>query len=272
MTDMTYANIHFKKFADQPEDEKVAITTFLEPLIHHLALNNPQWILTGEGYKFGFNTKTHYATVFNISEKREHIGKVETGTYNGKSAFVICNERITDSRKRGEASKTTDIKKAIKIISKFVSRVTIGEMLENARASASCSAYNVDGQKYRDFATLYGALQAEATNFLVDNWEEFSKRMMPTPCVEFPAKVREYSIAHKVKLAHENDTTYLVLINGIDYVVKRGQGEVELLSSEKLPEFIRRGVGMLKLVENSQIIDGVGLKVDDNIFIVMPEA
>jgi len=270
---MTFANIHFKdhKAVDTATEVKLALAPFLTPLIHHLALNNPQWLFTCKGYKFS-HQETHYAHTVHISEKREPLGKIEIGTYNGKQAFCIHNERIKESRKRGEDSKTADVKKAIKIVSKFVSRVTIGEMVEKALASAQSTAYNVDAQKYREYSMIYFKLEPVAMPFLVEHWEEFSKVAAPAGAADLPFKFNEYGIAHKVKLAHENDKTYLVLINGIDYAMKHGQGEVTLLSSEQLPDFIRRGVGMLKLVEDSQIIDGVGLRVNDHTFIVLPEA
>jgi len=54
--------------------------------------------------------------------------------------------------------------------------------------------------------------------------------------------------------------------------VQRGLGgEVKIFTSEQLPDSIRRGVGMLKLVEDSQIIEGVGLKVNANTFFI-PDA
>ena len=48
------------------------------------------------------------------------------------------------------------------------------------------------------------------------------------------------------------------------------KGRVEVKTSEELPDFVRRGVGMLKLVEPRHAISNVGVRVDDTTFVVIP--
>ena len=269
---MTYANIHFNKKLIG-ENASAVIAPFLEPLIHQLALAHPQWIFTGSNYKNPYPNPTslYYAQSFQISEKREPLGSIALGVHGGRNSFFICNERIKTSRKRGDTNKTSDIKKAIKIISKFVGLPSTGEMLGRAIRETTIAVNNVHSRKEQGYAVLYNRLRNNATEFLIQQWEEFSKTI-PAESMVFPDKYKEYCIANKVKAVYENNKAYLIWIHGIDYAIKHGMDGVTFSSSENLPEFMRRGIGMLKLVEDSQIIDGVGLRVDARTFLVLPEA
>ena len=269
---MTYDNIHFDKKLIG-ENASAVIAPFLEPLIHQLALAHPQWVFTGRNYKSPYPNPTslHCAQSFQISEKREPLGSIELGVHGGRNSFFICNERIKTSRKRGDTNKTSDIKKAIKIISKFVGLPSTGEMLGRAIRETTIAVNNVHSRKEQGYAVLYSRLRNNATGFLIQQWEEFSKTI-PAESMVFPDKYKEYCIAEKVKAAYEGNKAYLVWINGIDYAIKHGMDGLTFSSSENLPDFMRRGIGMLKLVEDSQIIDGVGLRVDARTFLILPEA
>ena len=269
---MTYANIHFDR-ATLPVGGQEGIDPFLEPLIHHLALAHPQWIFTGRNYTSPYPNPTNlcYARTIDISEKREPLGSIELGVHGGRNSFFIRNGRIKISRKRGDTNKTSDIKKAIKIISKFVGLPTTGEMLGRAIRETTAAINSVQGRKEHDYIGLYSKLRNNATELLIAHWGEFSKTI-PAGFMAFPDKYKEYCVVNKVKAAYENNKAYLIWINGIDYAIRHGQDGVTFSSSENLPDFIRRGIGMLKLVEDSQIIDGVGLRVDARTFLVLPEA
>ncbi len=61
----------------------------------------------------------------------------------------------------------------------------------------------------------------------------------------------------------------LVLLDGMNYIVKHAN-QVEVKTSEELPDYVRRGVGMLKLVEVRNAITNVGIRVDENTFALLP--
>ena len=67
-------------------------------------------------------------------------------------------------------------------------------------------------------------------------------------------------------------TKSILFIDGMNYSVSLGQSQPSIMSSEELPDFIRRGVGMLKLVENQTLITNIGFRVDENTFVVLPQS
>jgi hypothetical protein len=52
--------------------------------------------------------------------------------------------------------------------------------------------------------------------------------------------------------------------------VQKGKDPLEIKQSDELPDFIRRAVGLLKLVEDNQVISGVGFRVNEITFLVLP--
>jgi hypothetical protein len=63
---------------------------------------------------------------------------------------------------------------------------------------------------------------------------------------------------------------YIVFIDGVNYSIQKGKDPLEIKASEELPDFMRRAVGLLKLVEDNQVIDGVGVRASETTFLVMP--
>jgi hypothetical protein len=45
---------------------------------------------------------------------------------------------------------------------------------------------------------------------------------------------------------------------------------VEVKTSEELPDYVRRGVGMLKLVEEKHAITNIGVRVNEITFALIP--
>jgi hypothetical protein len=64
---------------------------------------------------------------------------------------------------------------------------------------------------------------------------------------------------------------YIVNIEGMRYSVKRANDPIQIFTSEDLPNTIKRSVGLLKLLEDDQIIGGVGMRVSAETFVVLPQ-
>jgi hypothetical protein len=271
---MAYANIELRTDVDNHGNTFV-IHPFLKPLVEAVALAHPTWILKCKNYKF-FSTSSQIlgAREVVITEKREEIGRISMGLYNERNCFVISNERIDKSRKRGSSIRTTDMKKAIKQINKFVTRKSVLEMLVAAQEQASQVAWSVTASKDKIIGATYNKMMPTIIKLLLEQWDTLNPQLNITDEERnnFPKEVNESRVANAVYDCRSNGGGWLVLINELDDAVQRGiRGEVKIFTSEQLPDFIRRGVGMLKLVEDSQIIEGVGLKVNANTFFI-PDA
>ena len=272
---MAYANIKLREIKDGHENT-FGIHPFIKPLVEAVALAHPTWILEGKEYKMIMGGKANelLAKQIVITEKREEIGRVSMGLYNERKCFVISNGRIDKARKRGSSIRTTDMKKAIKQINKFVMRKSVLEMLVAAQEQASHVAWSVTSSKDKIIGATYNKMMPTVVKLLLEQWDTLNPHLIITEAErqDFPKEVNESRVANEIYDCRSKGGGWLVLINELDYAVQKGKGgEIKVFTSEQLPDFIRRGVGMLKLVEDSQIVEGVGLKVNANTFFI-PDA
>jgi hypothetical protein len=79
-----------------------------------------------------------------------------------------------------------------------------------------------------------------------------------------------YGVVKKIKEAFDNGKSVVVAFDGTHYIVKSEEG-VKTLSDETLPYEMRRKVGLLKLVQDGQMISDVGCRVDGATFVLLPE-
>lgn len=266
---MIHANIHLH--ADD-DNNKYDLHPFLKPLTEQLALQHPTWVFEGKRYSHRHINNISYrvATSIKITEKREEIGSYEVGAYNKKDCYSITNKRISAARERGDSTKTTDIKKAIKVINKFVSRQTILEKVSEAQKAAESAVGDVRAVKSRMHSSLYSALMPTVTKLLVDQWDTLSPSMnLTADTMRFPEAVRESLVAEHIQTAYNTGNGHLVLIDGLDYALKKGDEEVVLLRSDQLPDEVKGKIGILKLVEVSQIVENVGIRARENVFFVL---
>ena len=87
---------------------------------------------------------------------------------------------------------------------------------------------------------------------------------------KYPEAYHNLTEAQKINHMIEKGTAWLVHIVNSDYIVKQGE-TVSILDSEKLPNTVRRNLGMLKLVQNREIISNVGIRVDESTYYVVGE-
>lgn len=272
---MTYANVILKNH-DNWADLTVqsTIEPFLEPLINDLALKYPQWIFEEAHSQNNHTEKTVYATRFKVIDKRETLGSVGIDLYSNTKRYVVDNERIDKLKYRGCGMKTIHKDKALKHVAKHFGKKSLHEKLEEAINKSEQTSHMVLNEKRNSLSTVWNAFSKEAKDFILSKWEEFETQL-PKPlksnAEKFPLALAEYMASDLVFTLMNKKESYLVFVDGMDYALSKEGEEPKIMASENLPDYIRKAVGMLKLVEKHQIIGGIGLKVSDDTFIVLPQ-
>jgi len=275
---MTYENIKFKEHDDGAGGKLTAtIEPFLVELIEKLALKYPQWIFQEEHSNFswsqvnGKSLRTDYKTTsFKIMDKREELGTVYVDHYARGKRFAVDNFRVQEMRERGSGMKTIHLNKAMKHIDKFFGKKNITEKVEEAQRIAQQVSYQTNNQLSSKMHSVWRDLQPKAIDFLIaEHWEEFCA-FAKTEGGDFPRKTAEAKAGNVIDEALRKGNAYLVYIDGLDYAIQKGdKNPITIKASEELPDFIRRSVGMLKLLEDNQIIIDIGLRVSPTIFVVL---
>jgi len=285
---MTYDNVKLKS-TDRGDGVKIdsKIDSFLQPLIEKLALKYPQWTFEEDNtnYKWdntnGKSLKADLtATCFKVMDKREELGSVYTQTYHSSHGqqFCIDNFRVQQMRERGNGMKTIHEAKALKHIDKFFGKKNLDEKLADAKNQAQQCVSRVSNDLSSKFDWDWNRFTELSKQFIVQkHWEEFVGYVdQATPNANFdinkmPEKFERKLAGQQVKDAFNKDEHYLIYVDGQNYAIFRKNEPTQIKVSEELPEFIRRSVGMLKLVDDNQILSGIGCRVNATTYVVLQQ-
>jgi hypothetical protein len=252
------------------------VDTFLAPLVEELALKHPEW-----KFEADYNCKRHTENGITwtiermkITDRYEVLGQIGIDYFNRGKRFWINNHRVQDLRERGSGMKTIHLSKAIRHVEKFFGVKNLDEKLTEAKRQMRETIENISREKYYAFNGVWRNIEERGRLFLLENIEAFTAATKDTPVATsvelFPEAMNNLSHTNKVRDMVIGNKAYLVFIDGMNYSVSLGQSQPSIMSSEELPDFIRRGVGMLKLVENQTLITNIGFRVDENTFVVLP--
>jgi hypothetical protein len=273
---MTYENIKLKKHDKFGEGEKESvIDPFLKSFIEKLALKYPQWTFE-EVYNTAIHsTKTYEAYKFNVVDKREVLGSIDKEyTSNGGWRYCVDNHRINGVRERGRGMKTIHEDKALKHVGKFFGKKNVNEKFTEASTTIINAVGSIHNQKRWDLSHKWDALKDHAQQFIVENYAQFASGVTDTTVAskleQLPSCHAEFSSVDAMQEALRLGDAYIVFIDGVNYSIQKGKDPLEIKASEEMPDFMRRAVGLLKLVEDNQVIDGVGARANETTFLVMP--
>ena len=257
--------------------ENVELADDMKPFVEALAKKFPQWRFVG--HKFYRRESVWQAYTFLVYDKRERLGELSSEYSPRKSGkvYTIKNERISKDRVRGDRTKTQDLSKAVKIVSKMFGAKTTLERMNEVTSDSSTLIFQVFQDRRRTFDAAYNKLTRHIERYIVDNIDTIAPVALHGLPDDFASTFKdmfeERQIMEDIAQCNQQGNGAVVLIHGSDYVVKRksattGAHEIELMSSDTLPMYIKRSVGMLKLVEPKTAVAGVGVRVDDNAFFV----
>jgi hypothetical protein len=270
---MTYENIKLSG-KELPEGWTRQIDPFIKPLVEALALKYPQWIFESLYNTTNHTDKVEEACRFKIIDKREELGVIGKEWASKGYRFQVDNHRINAMRERGSGMKTIHLDKAIKHVSKFVGKKNINEKLSEARNIAEQGLNNVTNHKQWKMRGLWldNDISSALQKYLVGVFPDVLTMLDPKLIKEledFPTKVAERLEVDSMMKELRSGNMHLVLLDGMDYALQKGSEPPTIKASEQLPDYMRRAIGLLKLVEDNQVIHGVGYRANATTFMVV---
>lgn len=237
-----------------------------------LVSSRPNWRFVTDGYTDHVSNNVRVFTDFKIYEDDELLGTVCV-SYKGRDYKIkVRNDRIDAARERGTGYFTEDPVKAQLRIRKTFFKANQDERVEKAAEAADSLLKKEHQSKAWEYRHAKDALLDKAGDFAAKNMEAY---LQAYPNL-LPKKGRyddtraNYGVVKKIKEAFDNGKSVVVAFDGTHYIVK-SDGGVKTLSDETLPYEMRRKVGLLKLVQDGQMISDVGCRVDGATFVLLPE-
>ena len=254
-------------------------------------LNEIMWKVITENPTWEFRVPEYYAqiksatadekaritvTKFAVFKDGEEIGKIDRDyRYDqGGHVFSITSNAIRMERERISAYRTKDAKKALAAIKKTFSNKSVGERVSEALGEAARVVSRQAGQKRGNHQSALHSLIPLMRSFaFVENTDAFKKYAIFNGQAHQLAKIKETEAEMltvtdiEAKFKADKGTSLVLLSNG-KYVVKTGD-EVQLYDDNTLPLDMRGKLGMLKLVEPEQMIEGVGCRATTEVFVLL---
>jgi hypothetical protein len=211
-------------------------------------------------------------TDFFIYEGSEYLGSVGISYVGSGYKIAVDNHRIADSRKSGRAFRTENLERATLTIRKNFYRMPDAERVEKVMTGVGNQLQAAHWDTQRELAGKERAVYERARDFAASNMaqyiHQYPDRGMYVESFE-KAKLDHDTTVHIIKM-QEKDELILVVRESEHYIVKVG-GTISSMTDDALSMDLRAKLGMLKLVENGQCIEGMGFRGDENTFLITPE-
>ena len=284
-TAMTLSNVTFSEKILQgrrKSDFDFVVEKPLNEIMWKVITENPSWEFRVPEYHGQIKSATAdekariTISKFKVFKDGEEIGMIDRDyRYDqGGHVFSITSNAIRMERERISAYRTKDAKKALAAIKKTFSNKSVGERVSEAFAEATQVVGRQTSQKRSNHQSALHSLIPLMRSFaFVQHPDEFKKYAIVNGQAHQLAKIRETEAEMltvtdiEAKFKTDKGTSLVLLSNG-KYVVKTGD-EVQLYDDNTLPLDMRGKLGMLKLVEPEQMIEGVGCRATTEVFVLL---
>ena len=273
--DFGISNLGWAKSKVNPPSKPVRLADRLAPLAYEAAKKFPKWVFRGAP-QWGYDDKMEVPKL-SVYENREKIGTLSINTTQTGTKYVIENDRIKSTRKRGDAVQTGDIKKALALMAKTFGAKTIEEKSRAAYDKLAGALGSSHSSKTMDYNNAVSALLRHLTVYALENFEVTAAAAIAAggnakQISGIPETRDDRDTVSTIHNALHGKRGRFVMIDGNDYVVSKSLDfEPELYSSGNLPAPIKLGIGMLKLLEDNHFMKDVGFRLNATTFYVLAE-
>lgn len=274
----TLKNVVWEQSKDapaQPEGVTVLIRPELDPVIERLTKDRPTWRFKSTERLYS-GPDVRWLGRFFIYDGDEVLGElhVEHHWRDGTPRFYFDNHRLAKARMKNQKNFTTkpDVaaKRIIKAFHLKTPKERAAEAFTNARDAVREAAGSVDWPLRKAKNVIERGLFAYA----VRHWDAIKDEIGEDASkLDLPALVQ----AHQEGLALMNainDKTGVVVraeANGT-YLACRAENEtytVETYTDATLPDSLRGGLGLLKMMPEGAFIADVGVRAKNNTYFIM---
>lgn len=257
----------------------------IEPVIYKLALLYPTWKFTADTGGIVLGSGHHIqCTHIKVSCDGEPLGEIFRRYESRDYQICVQNDRIAKTMERSPYFyKTKDPNKAIAKAKKYFGPLNLIEHVAKARKEAEDAAREADWSKSRELREARDKVERAARDYVLnDGFElfmEFVKQNAPSQYEDLRMN-REKAQQAEFDLDTINTVSRVLAGNapgvvitrvGASYCTVATGGQPTVYTDQTLPEWMRGGFGMLKLIEPGQFITQTGQRATENTFVLIGE-
>ena len=273
--DFGIPNLGWAKSKATPPSKPITLNMKLAPLAYEAAKKFPKWVFMGAP-QWGYDDRLEVGNL-HVYENREKIGTLSTNNTRTGTKYVITNDRIKQTCKRGDAMQTADIKKALKLMAKTFGGKTIEEKSRAAYDKLASAIGSSHTAKQMDYNNAVSALLRHLKVYALENFEVTAAAAIAAggnakQINGIPETRDDCDTVATVYNALHNKHGRFVMLNGSDYIVTKSiDFEPEIHSTDTLPTQIKLSIGLLKLIEDNNFMRDVGFRLNATTFYVLAE-
>jgi hypothetical protein len=214
-----------------------------------------------------------YPTRVTVVEKGIERGRIQIrDPWRYNEDLVFENPRIYNAMQRVGHKITTKPKVAVQIVKQYFTDPPITEAIATASKQIKSHA-NMQRSTFKSSRDLeYLRLSEMVRPYIDEHLAEIAKQV---PEVNANFNVPEYlEFVEDTKISASvadvpSNSALTVMLRGDKYVLHRNNMPIFALTSEYLPEQVRRAIGLLKLVDDGQFVRDVGYRHKADQFLVV---
>jgi hypothetical protein len=210
-----------------------------------------------------------------VTSDGELMGQVGERWHGSRMAYYVSNDRIREQRSRGSCYNTESIDKACDKVKKMFAPRTIQERaklgMDKAREVIE-NQWRDKSYRRRQHNSHLDSAKLDYANYMEAQFLLWLREKNKTDTLEHKRAYDELTLDMQtiegIGNQFKNNRSALVVLADGKYIVKI-QDNVQLYDDTTLPVELRGKLGMLKLVENKQMIEGIGCRAEAEVFVLV---
>lgn len=241
-------------------------------VVHPLAMRHHDWLFVAPE-SFGQTAKN-----FTVYKDGEELGSV---IVSHSGVYEIINKRINKARIKAGGMRTSDAKRAVKLIEKFFDVRSASVLVKEANDAVSSARSDAQWRKRHQFESIWDSLGVPLATYILQNLDTLRPTLenMGASGVQLDmlgGKLEMYRAVQNV--FDTNTTTKCVVLSGGKYIMFDPKGDpnvyTETADPTLLPDTVRANLGILKMQEvreqeQIEYIQGIGGRISTNVFLVV---
>lgn len=204
----------------------------------------------------------------------DHLGWVGWGQKNGwgTRVYEFDNFRLKGVRARGFANYSSKAETAASRIIKTFHSKTPKELMDDASTNVSKAAQYNSSDRRHEYHSAYKKISIAVEKFVINNWQHIQPELGDiADGMDLPELITTAKRASALNEVYRDGHGWVILAQTNGRYITRRDGIINTYTDADLPDRMRMGLGLLKMVENGRAIDGVGVRGEGNVFFVADE-
>lgn len=243
-----------------------------------LATTHPQWAFIVTDARVVLDGQALRVNKFEVRYDDEKLGTIASEYYRGDNAVAITSRLVKQKINRGDTQFTKNAVTAVSIAKKMFAKRTQSEQLEEAWKQASQTLSNADYRTGTDAKDTLAKIQRTVFEFVWNQkMQEYREHLQMLPngaslidtLDKYLEQKANHEVIREVTARYRAGNSCLVLMNDGIYTVQFKDKLPETYDDATLPMDYRGKVGLLKLVDDGQMVAGNGCRISRNTFVLV---